>query len=134
MSTHHIGECSRGNWTLEVTDAESGLPVTLNSWSRRLYGRDNSPDNTWFYTDEYTGQVSLAVLDDTVNGVAGGRNTLNTAAVSGDTSVNLLTGAASIGGTTLAIRHPSGIRNYRRWQRYAYRRSGGCSAWWWPGQ
>ncbi|WP_420848368.1 proprotein convertase P-domain-containing protein, partial [Photorhabdus namnaonensis] len=115
MSTHDFGERSAGNWTLQVTDANSGLPVTLNAWSLRLYGSKSTPDDTYFYTDEYiqsvVGQANRAVLDDAVNGVAGGRNTLNAAAVSRDTSVNLLTGVANIGGTALTIKNPSGIQN-----------------------
>ncbi|PHM30910.1 S8 family serine peptidase [Xenorhabdus szentirmaii] len=115
MSTHDFGERSSGNWTLQVTDANSGLPVTLNAWSLRLYGSKSTPDDTYFYTDEYiqsvVAQANRAVLDDAVNGVAGGRNTLNAAAVSGDTSVNLLTGVASIGGAALTIQNPSNIQN-----------------------
>ncbi|WP_246545050.1 S8 family serine peptidase [Photorhabdus hainanensis] len=115
MSTHDFGERSAGNWTLQVSDANSGLPVTLNAWSLRLYGSKSTPDDTYFYTDEYiqsvVGQANRAVLDDAVNGVAGGRNTLNAAAVSRDTSVNLLTGVANIGGTALTIKNPSGIQN-----------------------
>ncbi|WP_448512939.1 proprotein convertase P-domain-containing protein, partial [Photorhabdus laumondii] len=115
MSTHDLGERSAGNWTLQVSDAHSGLPVTLNAWSLRLYGSKSISDDTYFYTDEYiqsvVGQANRAVLDDAVNGVAGGRNTLNAAAVSRDTSVNLLTGVASIGGTALTIKNPSGIQN-----------------------
>ncbi|WP_047683961.1 MULTISPECIES: S8 family serine peptidase [Xenorhabdus] len=115
MSTHDFGENSAGNWTLQVTSANAGLPATLNAWSLRLYGSKSTPDNTYFYTDEYiqsvVGQANRAVLDDAVNGVAGGRNTLNAAAVSRDTSVNLQTGVASIGGAALTIKDPSGIHN-----------------------
>ena len=115
MSTHDFGERSAGNWTLQVTDSASGLPVTLNAWSLRLYGSKTTADDTYFYTDEYlksvVGQADRVVLDDAVNGLAGGRNTLNAAAVSGDTSVNLLTGVASIGGAALTVKDPSGIQN-----------------------
>ncbi|OTA19778.1 putative iron-regulated protein FrpA [Xenorhabdus beddingii] len=115
MSTHDFGENSVGNWTLQVTSASTGLPVTLNAWSLRLYGSKSTPDDTYFYTDEYiesvVRQANRAVLDDAVNGVAGGRNTLNAAAVSRDTSVNLLTGVASIGGAALTIKNPSSIQN-----------------------
>lgn len=115
MTTHDFGEKSAGNWRLQMTSASSGLPVTLNSWSLRLYGSKSTPDNTYFYTDEYAQLVSSkanrAILDDAVNGVAGGRNTLNAAAVSKDTSVNLLTGVASIGGRGLTINRPADIQN-----------------------
>lgn len=115
MSTHDFAENSAGNWTLQMTSESSGLPVTLKSWSLRLYGSKSTPDNTYFYTDEYaqlvSDQASRAILDDTVNGVVGGRNTLNAAAVAKDTSVNLLTGVASIGGRELNINRPAEIQN-----------------------
>ncbi|WP_321945843.1 putative Ig domain-containing protein [Paraburkholderia sp. J10-1] len=114
MSTHDWGEISTGNWTLQVTDAATGQPVTLNSWSLRLYGSPTTADHTYYYTDEYkaavTANAKAAVLDPTVNGT-GGRNTIDAAAVSGDTSINLLTGVASIGGTALTIRNPNQIQN-----------------------
>ncbi|WP_248764375.1 MULTISPECIES: S8 family serine peptidase [unclassified Pseudomonas] len=115
MTTHDWGEHSAGTWKLQVTDVASGLPVTLNSWSLRLYGSKTTADDSYFYTDEYLKAVSRQagrnVLDDAVNGTAGGRNTLNAAAVSGDTSINLLTGVASIGGAALTIRNPASIQN-----------------------
>jgi subtilisin-like proprotein convertase family protein len=115
MSTHHWGERSGGNWALEVTNAEAGLPVTVNKWSLRLYGNQASVDNTYFYTDEYrsqiVGQPARAVLNDNVNGQSGGRNTLNAAAVSGDVAVDLTTGIASIGGAALTISQPDMIQN-----------------------
>lgn len=115
MTTHDFGESSAGDWTLQVTDATSGLPATVNGWSLRLYGSKSSPDDTYFYTDEYLdsvlNQASRSVLDDAVNGVAGGRNTLNAAAVTRDTTVNLLSGVASMGGAALTIKNPSAIQN-----------------------
>lgn len=115
MTTHDFGERSAGNWTLQVSDSASGLPVTLNAWSLRLYGSKSTPDDTYFYTDEYlksvVGHANRGVLDDAVNGVAGGRNTLNAAAVSGDSSVNLLTGVASLGGAALTVKNPPSIQN-----------------------
>ena len=115
MTTHDFGESSAGAWTLQMTDADSGLPITLNSWSLRLYGSKSSPDDTYFYTDEYisavTEQVNRTVLDDAINGIAGGRNTLNAAAVSKAISVNLSTGQANIGGAALTINNPLSIQN-----------------------
>ncbi|GAB6852805.1 hypothetical protein JCM10599A_66090 [Paraburkholderia kururiensis] len=114
MSTHDWGETSAGNWTLQVSDATTGLPVTLNNWSLRLYGSTTTTDHTYYYTDEYAAAVAAnanaAVLDPLVNGT-GGRNTIDAAAVSGDTSINLPTGTASIGGTALTIRNAGQIQN-----------------------
>ncbi len=115
MSTHHWGELTAGEWKLEVTDSATGLPVTLNSWSLRLYGSKMSADDTFFYTDEYikavAAQANRGVLDDAASGTVGGRNTLNAAAVSGDTSINLVTGVANIGGAALTINSRSPIQN-----------------------
>ncbi|MGG1945544.1 putative Ig domain-containing protein [Trinickia sp. NRRL B-1857] len=115
MSTHDWGETSAGNWTLQVTDTATGQPVTLNNWSLRLYGSKASADNTYFYTDEYKSAVLAnaghGVLDDALNGVAGGRNTIDAAAVSGNTTINLKTGVASLGGSALTIKNPSTIQN-----------------------
>ncbi|MCW2486450.1 S8 family serine peptidase [Candidatus Symbiopectobacterium sp. NZEC127] len=115
MSTHDMGEHSAGNWTIQATDARSGLPITLNAWSLRLYGSKRTSDDTYYYTDEYSasfaGQANRKVLDDAVNGVPGGRNTVNTAAVMRDTLVNLASGVARIGGAMLTIRNPANIQN-----------------------
>ncbi|MGZ2749271.1 S8 family serine peptidase [Burkholderia stagnalis] len=115
MSTHDWGEQSAGSWKLEVTDAATGQPVTLNNWALRLYGSPTTADDTYYYTDEFAAQVAASsargTLDDAVNGNRGGRNTINAAAVSGDTSVDLTTGIASIGGTRLTIAHPETIQN-----------------------
>ncbi|ANY85726.1 Microbial serine proteinase precursor [Pseudomonas putida] len=115
MSTRDWGERSAGTWTLEVKDASNGQPLTLNNWALRLYGSKASADDTYFYTDEYLkavqGQASRRVLDDAGNGTAGGRNTLNAAAVSGDVQVNLATGVASLGGAALTLRNPSSVHN-----------------------
>lgn len=115
MSTRDWGERSAGTWTLEVKDASNGQPVTLNNWALRLYGSKAGADDSYFYTDEYLkavqGQASRGVLDDAGNGIAGGRNTLNAAAVSGDVQVNLATGVASIGGAALTLRNPNGVHN-----------------------
>ena len=115
MSTHDWGERSAGEWTLEVSDAATGLPLKLNSWSLRMYGSKTTAHDTFFYTDEYdqavTAQANRGVLDDAVNGTAGGRNTLNAAAVSRDVSINLVAGVGSIGGAALRINNPSTIQN-----------------------
>ncbi|MCU1732404.1 MULTISPECIES: proprotein convertase P-domain-containing protein [unclassified Pseudomonas] len=114
MSTHDWGEASAGAWTLEVSNAANGLPVTLNSWALRVSGTATTRDDTYFYTNGYAvavmHQPERGVLDDAINGQAGGRNTLNAAAVSGDVSVDLGTGVASIGGTGLTLAN-GGIQN-----------------------
>jgi len=115
MTTHDWGEQSAGNWTLQVTDAATGAPVNINGWALRLYGSPTSADDTYFYTNEYASQVASnsarAILNDATNGIAGGINTINAAAVTGNTTINLVTGSANIGGTNLTIQNPGNFNN-----------------------
>jgi len=115
MSTQEWGETSIGAWTLQVQDTSTNQPVTLNAWNLRLYGSTDTADDTYYYTNEYSAQVtrvaSAATLNDAINGTAGGKNTINAAAVTGNTSINLLTGTASIGGTGLTISNPTSFNN-----------------------
>ncbi|WP_256572598.1 MULTISPECIES: S8 family serine peptidase [unclassified Pseudomonas] len=115
MSNRDRAEHSAGTWTLKVMNAADGLPLTLNSWTLRLYGSKATDDDTYYYTDEYLkavqNQADRGVLDDPINGTAGGRNTLNAAAVSDDTQIDLLTGRANIGGGALIIRNPGNLHN-----------------------
>jgi subtilisin-like proprotein convertase family protein len=115
MSTRHWAEPAQGEWVLEVSSLNDSQPVTLQQWALRLYGKASSLDDTYFYTDEYKTLSHLtpqrALLDDGINGAAGGRNTLHAAAVTGNTLVNLRTGQANLGGSPLTISHPHTIHN-----------------------
>ena len=115
MSTHDWGEKSGGSWTLQVTDSATGSPITLKNWALRLYGSTAVADDTYIYTNEYASQVALnsarATLNDVVNGTTGGLNTINAATISGNSSINLTTGAASLGGKALTIQNPTSFNN-----------------------
>lgn len=114
-TTHDWGEQSAGSWTLQVADAVTGQPVTLNNWSLRLYGSQTNANDTYYYTDEYKTELaasaSRGVLNDATNGTPGGINAINAAAVTGDTTINLLTGTASLGGASLTIQDPNDFSN-----------------------
>ncbi|UTL93819.1 S8 family serine peptidase [Pseudomonas fluorescens] len=114
MSTHHRGERSVGEWRLEVSNAGSGLPLTLDRWALRVVGSPSNANDVYYYTNDYADAVAQnaarAVLDDAVNGTAGGRNTLNAAALSRSISVDLVSGIASIGGAALTIA-PGAVQN-----------------------
>ncbi len=107
MSTHHRAERSAGEWKLEVRNADAGLPLTLDRWTLRLVGSPGTIDDTYYFTDDYANLVAenagRAVLDDAIRGTAGGRNTLNAAAVSRSISVDLASGSANIAGVALTI-------------------------------
>lgn len=114
MSTHHRSERSQGEWKLEIRNASSDRSLTLDRWNLRLIGSSDTPDDVYYYTDDYAQLVidnsERTVLDDRVNGIVGGRNTLNAAAVSGSILVDLNAGAADIAGTPLTIT-PGSIQN-----------------------
>jgi subtilisin-like proprotein convertase family protein/Ca2+-binding RTX toxin-like protein len=108
MSTQEWGELSAGNWQLTVQDTSTNQPINFNAWNLRLYGAPTTADDIYYYTNEY---VAGGTLSDTSAGTAGGKNTINAAAVTGNTSINLSTGAASIGGKTLTISSSSNFNN-----------------------
>ncbi|WP_430738563.1 S8 family serine peptidase [Pseudomonas putida] len=114
MSTHQRGERSVGEWRLEVSNAGNGLPLTLDRWALRVVGSPSNANDVYYYTNDYADAVAQnaarAVLDDAVNGTAGGRNTLNAAALSRSISVDLVSGIASIGGTALTLA-PGAVHN-----------------------
>lgn len=114
VSTHHRAERSAGVWQLEVRNADAGLPLTLDRWALRLVGSPDTLDDVYYFTDEYPNlaaeNVGRAQLDDASSGTAGGRNTLNAAAVSRGISVDLNSGSATIAGAALTIT-PGSVHN-----------------------
>lgn len=110
MSTFNWGEKSAGLWQLQIDDATpASTPVRLLKWTLRVYGQNTSADDTYVYTDEYPsliGDSKRTLLTDST-----GRNTLNAASVSGDVTVNILAGQASINGASLNIASASRIQN-----------------------
>lgn len=115
MTTFARGEQSAGEWALQVTNADNGLPVNVERWGVRVTGREATLDDTYFFTDEYAqltaSNPQRATLDDATHGIAGGRNTLNAAAVSGDVVLDLGSSQASIAGTPLTLDNPANLHN-----------------------
>ena len=112
MSTQEWGESSGGTWQLQLQDASTGQVLKSSGWSLRLYGSTATADDIYYYTNEYAASATSArTLNDAVNGAAGGKNTINAAAITGNSSINLLTGAASLGGTPLTIQNPTNFNN-----------------------
>ncbi|MBK8190393.1 MAG: S8 family serine peptidase [Vampirovibrionales bacterium] len=110
-STHHWGEIGAGDWTLNITDQVGGYDGTLSNWTLTLFGDALSNDTTYYYTDElsvYAGaDASRRTLID-----ATGNDTINAAAVTTASVINLNAGAAStVDGVTLSIQAGSVIEN-----------------------
>ena len=107
-SAAHWGEGSAGTWTLTVEDATSGNSGTLNDWSLSFVGASHSSDDTYIYTNEYAGMTGpRTVLSDS----DGGTDTINAAAVSGNTTLNLDTGSGTMAGNLFLIQSGTIIEN-----------------------
>ncbi|MDE1164123.1 MAG: S8 family serine peptidase [Pseudomonas sp.] len=108
MTTHHWGEASAGEWTLNVTNAETGAPLTVNTWAARLYG-ENDAVTQHVLTDEFS---TLAAADPgRLNiGAGDGVSVFNAAAVSGAVEVNLEQGTATLSGAALTLANPTRLQ------------------------
>ncbi|MGK9232264.1 S8 family serine peptidase [Inquilinus limosus] len=109
-TVHNWGETGEGLWRLTVRDL-AGRDATgiLNSWSLSLYGDTASPDDTYIYTDEFgtlDDDARRQTLDDR-NGV----DTINGAALTGATVIDLLNGVATIAGRRLTMADRTVIEN-----------------------
>ncbi|ONG52587.1 hypothetical protein BKE38_14320, partial [Pseudoroseomonas deserti] len=108
-STQFLREASRGDWQLRVVDLAEGNAGILHGWSLTLLGSAASDDTQHIYTDEFlsiaTADPSRAVLRD-----AAGTDTLNAAAVSGDSWIDL-GGESRIAGASLRIAGGTEIEN-----------------------
>ena len=113
MTTRDWGENSGGDWRLTLESAEGGGPVTLHRWAVGAFGAPKTADDHYVYTDEFAtlGQGARATLDDAVNGSVGGRNTLNAAALSDDSHIDLQTGEARLAGRALRLVRPESIHH-----------------------
>ncbi len=102
------GESPNGNWTLQVVDANTGAVGTLNSWALKFFGKNDNGDDTYYYTNEYaglSGRNVLAVDSDS------GEDTVNVAAATGNSIVNLNTGSALVAGRALTLSTPANLEN-----------------------
>lgn len=106
-STAHWGEGSAGDWTLTIEDTISGNAGTLNDWSLSFLGKAQSNDDFYVYTNEYAGSSGARTLLSDTNG---GVDTINAAAVSGNTLINLNFGG-TIAGTIFVIEPGTVIEN-----------------------
>ena len=91
-STNHWGETGSGTWTLEVEDNFAEDNGVLIDWTLNLFGDAASNDDLYVYTDEYgrfASDAGRTALSD-----SGGKDTINAAAATGDSVINLATAAA----------------------------------------
>jgi len=97
------GEDAQGIWTLHVSDAGMLGTGKLNSWTLTLSGKPASQDDVYVYTNEFAGSVWLDPARSTLRD-SGGIDTLNAAAVTTASFIDLTPGSSSmLGGTPLTI-------------------------------
>jgi Ca2+-binding RTX toxin-like protein/subtilisin-like proprotein convertase family protein len=110
-----LGEKVDGNWKLEITDSATGDVGYLNSWKLKFYGELNDgKSDLYVYTDEFAKLTdgSRGIIADTDGGV----DTINAAAVSSDTTINLNSGKISkiAGKDVLIAGGPKGDEYYQK--------------------
>lgn len=103
------GEHAAGNWTLQVIDTVTGNTGTLNNWSLNVYGQGETVNDQYIYTNEY---AQLAARGrDVLEDLDGGADTINAAAISQKSVIDLTKGTAQLAGVQLTIRNPETIEN-----------------------
>jgi len=113
-TTHDWGETGVGSWRLQITDTANGVVGSLTNWTLRLYGNAVDNNDTYIYTDEYSGftgngYAARRVLTD----ISGSNDTINASAVTSDITLNLTPGSTGniIAGNTLTISSNTTIEN-----------------------
>ena len=111
-SVQHWGETADGVWNLSVTDdffLDSGV---LENWTLRFLGDVDSQNDTYIYTDEF---AWYRQFDSAVRGVlsdASGSDTINAAAITSNTTIDLTPGAtSSLAGGNLILDSGTQIEN-----------------------
>ncbi|RUR71925.1 proprotein convertase P [Variovorax guangxiensis] len=105
------GESANGNWTLQVIDTATGDVGTLNSWSMDVYGAAfPAGDDQYVYTNEFA-QLAGAAGRNVLNDTNGGQDTINAAAISSASRIDLSAGTATLAGANLTIQNPGVIEN-----------------------
>jgi subtilisin-like proprotein convertase family protein len=111
VSEEFRGEASQGTWQVTITDLRSGNTGTLGASTLNFFGASNTTTDRYTYTDEFSAYASLAgrnILGDT----DGGTDTINAAAVTTGSTINLNNGSTStIAGQSLTIAAGSDIEN-----------------------
>ncbi|MGK3118991.1 S8 family serine peptidase [Pseudomonas corrugata] len=104
------GESTQGDWTLQVIDTVTGDTGTLNSWSLNVYGKGGTADDQYVYTNEYA-KLAASGGRNVLNDTDGGEDTINAAAISSASVIDLSRGEATLAGARLAISNPGQIEH-----------------------
>lgn len=107
------GENSSGEWRLVLIDnGADAATTTIHRWTLTAYGDAETTSDSYYYTDEFSNLAATESGRATLVDTNGGIDTINAAAASGDTTINLIsTRASTIAGSTLTIASGSVIEN-----------------------
>jgi subtilisin family serine protease len=99
------GSVSAGDWSVYVTDtANSGYDTVLSDIKIKFYGSAASKSATYVYTDEFSDFTADGSHSKNLNDTDGGVDTLDAAAVSAASTVNLTKGTGKIDGVAMKIK------------------------------
>lgn len=102
------GESLEGEWTLRVTNAATGAPVTLNHWSIKAYAADSAAPTVQIFTDEFATFAALDASRLSIESADGAD--LNASAVTTDLMFDLSGGSSQIGGLEVLLADPKAFR------------------------
>jgi subtilisin family serine protease len=98
------GENSQGEWSVRVVDALSGNALSVSDLVVTVYGSAPSKDDTYVYTNEFSDFTADKSHSKNLKDTDGGTDTLNAAAVSSSSSIDLSKGTGKIDGVTMQIK------------------------------
>ena len=106
------GELSAGTWTVNVADLRAFDVGTVSIAQLTAYGSSNTKDDLYVYTNEYSKYAGLFGHPTTLSDSDGGTDTINAAAVTLPSLINLSAGFTSmIDGTPLTIASGTAIED-----------------------
>lgn len=103
------GEPANGEWRLQVLDLAQGSTGVLKGWRLNLFGRLDNGNDHYAYTNEFASLQAPArsVLHD----VNGGIDTLNAAAISSASVIDLDRGEARLAGRAVRLENPGQLEH-----------------------
>ncbi|WP_395660327.1 S8 family serine peptidase [Aestuariivirga sp.] len=107
----HLGELATGVWTVRITDKAAFDTGTVSSVTVRAYGSSDVDDN-YYFTDEFAALGPADAGRRTLEDTDGGIDTINFAALTGGTSINLNPGQTNLlAGSSFVIAAGTVIEN-----------------------
>jgi len=103
------GEPASGEWRLHITDMAQGSTGVLHSWRLNLFGRQDNGNDHYVYTNEFAtlqAPARKSLLD-----VNGGIDTLNAAAISSASVIDLSRGEARLAGQVVRLENPGELEH-----------------------